>query len=109
MPISPFPVTPAAPPAVAPFNAAGTGALGLPTMQASFTPAFVELTGAGPTLQSLTASAADAAAGRVVIGTVAGVITHYQVRAGTDADAAPGIIRPANFDQDTNPVVFVQC
>lgn len=78
----------------------------LPNMPATFQPAFVELTGAGPSLATLTASVADI--GKIIQGTVNGELKSYQVRAGTDAQALPGIVRPLNFNADTNAVVFVQ-
>lgn len=83
-------------------------ALSLPVMPSAFTPAFVQLTGGGNSLSTLTASVADAAAGRIVQGVVNGELKSYQVRAGTDAQALPGIVRPANFNDPANAVVFVQ-
>lgn len=80
----------------------------LPSMPASFQPAFIEVSGVGPTLKALNANAADAAAGKIVQGTVGGVLKSYQVRAGTDDEDLPGIVHPANFNADTNAVVFVQ-
>lgn len=80
---------------------------GLPTMPSVFTPAFIELTGEGPSLATLIANAADATAGRILTGTVGGQLKNYQVRTGTDAQELPGIVHPANFDADENPVVFV--
>lgn len=80
----------------------------LPSMPSTFIPGFIDLDGVGPTLKTLTASAADAAAGRIVQGTVNGELRSYQVRAGADDEALPGIVRPANFDAETNAVVFVQ-
>ena len=77
----------------------------LPNMPSAFTPAFIELTGAGPSLVTLTANSADI--GKIVQGTVDGELRSYQVRAGSDAQALPGIVRPSNFDADTNAVVFV--
>ncbi|MBX3736743.1 MAG: hypothetical protein KF715_08645 [Candidatus Didemnitutus sp.] len=76
------------------------------TMPASFQPAFVNLTGGGNCLDSLNANAGDI--GKVLQGTVNGELKSYQVRAGTDEADLPGIVRPLNFDPDTNPVVFVQ-
>jgi hypothetical protein len=81
----------------------------LPPMPSAFIPSFVELSGAAGTLKTLTASAKDAAANRIVQGTVGGVLKTYQVRAGTDAEALPGIVHPANYDAATNSVVFVEC
>ena len=96
-------------PGSTPTNAAaapvGLTAAPLPLMPANFIPAFANLAG----LQALTANAADAAAGRAVQGLIAGEFKTYQVRAGTDAEAAPGIVRPANFHATTNAVVFVHC
>lgn len=77
----------------------------LPIMPANFSPGFVELTGAGPSLSTLSASAADL--NRIVQGTVGGELKSYQVRAGTDVQALPGIVRPANYDGTTNAYVFV--
>lgn len=79
----------------------------LPSMPSTFLPAFIELTGGGNSLASLSANAADVTAQRILQGTVNGELKSYQVRAGTDAQALPGIVRPANFDADLNPVVFV--
>lgn len=93
----------------APALPAGDLQLPLPTMPSAFTPAFIELTGGGSSLSTLTASAADAVAGRILQGTVAGELKSYQVRVGTDEEALPGIVRPANFDEVENAVVFVQC
>jgi hypothetical protein len=92
---------------------AGTGVsdatpLSLPPMPSIFQPAFVELTGGATALAALNASAADAAARRVVQGTVNGQLKAYQVRVGADAQDLPGIVRPANFHAVTNAVVFVQ-
>ena len=81
----------------------------LPSMPASFTPAFINLSGTGPTLKTLNASAADATVGRVVTGIVGGEIKNFQVRSGTDAEALPGIVHPANYDATNNAVVFVAC
>lgn len=81
----------------------------LPPMPASFTPAFINLSGGGPTLKTLNASGVDATAGRIVTGIVAGEIKNYQVRAGTDDEALPGIVHPANYDAINNAVVFVSC
>lgn len=80
----------------------------LPSMPSTFEPAFINLEGVGPTLKTLTANVADATAGKIVQGTVNGVLKSYQVRAGTDAEDIPGIVRPANFHADNNAVVFVQ-
>jgi hypothetical protein len=77
-------------------------------MAAIFQPAFVELTGAGNTLATLTASVATDI-GKIVQGTVGGKLRSYQVLAGTDATAVPGIVQPANFDPVANAVVFVAC
>lgn len=76
-------------------------------MPSNFTPAFNGLTGGGNTLANLSANAADATAARIVQGIVNGELRSYQVRAGTDAQDLPGIVRPANFDAETNAVVFV--
>lgn len=110
------PAEPIALPSYTPSNAAavpialdGSGPVStLPAdMPSTFVPAFVELTDGGQSLSTLTANAADAAAGRVVAGTVGGELKHYQVRVGDDAQVLPGIVRPANFDAEENPVVFV--
>jgi hypothetical protein len=77
-------------------------------MPSAFLPAFIGLTGSGPTLATITASAADATAGRILQGTVNGELKSYQVRAGTDDEALPGIVHPSNYDALTNAVVFVQ-
>ncbi len=79
---------------------------GLPTMAATFTPAFNGLTGTGNTLASLNANTADAAAGKIIQGTVNGALKSYQVTAGADAQSLPGIVRPANYDAFSNAVVF---
>lgn len=92
--------------AAAPIDLVGAQS-SLHSMPSTFMPAFVELTGGGISLATLTANAADATAGRILQGTVNGELRSYQVRVGTDAQAAPGIIRPANFDAENNPVVFV--
>jgi hypothetical protein len=84
----------------------GAAALPLITMPASFSPAFVELTGGGAALDTKAAVAADL--GKILQGTVANELKSYQVRAGVDATARPGIVRAANFDALTNPIVFVQ-
>ena len=76
------------------------------TMPASFNPAFIELTGSAGALDTLNASAADL--NKVLQGTVGGRLKSYQVRAGTDATALPGIVRCANYDGATNAIVFVQ-
>lgn len=81
---------------------------GVPSVPSVFTPAFIELTGGGNSLSTLNANAADAAVGKILQGTVAGVLKNYQVRVGTDAQDLPGIVHPANFDAVTNAVVFVQ-
>lgn len=81
----------------------------LVSMPSTFTPAFVELDGGGQSLSTLSANQADAAAGRLVQGTVGGELKTYQVRAGADAQALPGIVRPANFHAVNNAVVFVSC
>ncbi len=106
--------TNAAPVAIAinddPTNAAAVpiGAPAIPyiNMPASFQPAFIELTGSGPCLDSLMATAADL--NKVLQGTVNGELKSYQVRAGTDAAALPGIVRCANFNDPANAIVFVQ-
>ncbi len=110
MPQSPFPSPIASTPApVSPFSYGDTAeAASLPSMPSTFTPAFEGLSGDGPTLKTLTASTADVVAKRVVQGMVDGQLKSYQVRAGTDAEDLPGIVRPANYDADTNAVVFVQ-
>jgi hypothetical protein len=94
------------PPQIIAFD--GTVQSGLPAMPASFQPAFLELTGGGNSLSTLNANAADAAAGKILQGTVGGILKSYQVRVGTDAQEVPGIIRPANHDDVTNAVIFVQ-
>jgi hypothetical protein len=76
------------------------------TMPASFQPAFLEVSGGGPTLKTLNATAADI--GKLVQGLVASQLKTYEVCAGTDAEDLPGIVHPANYDADANPVVFVQ-
>jgi hypothetical protein len=81
---------------------------GVPSMPSTFVPAFVELTGAGPSLSTINANAADAAVGKILTGIVAGQVKNYQVRAGTDAQDLPGIVHPLNYNVDTNAVVFVQ-
>ena len=86
----------------------GSTTASLPTMASSFTPAFVELTGAGNTLSTLNASVATDI-GKILQGTVGGVLKSYQVRAGTDAQVVPGIIHPANYDPVLNACVFVEC
>ncbi len=75
-------------------------------MPSTFTPAFVELAAGGNSLNTLNASPADI--GKVVQGTVGGQLKSYQVRAGTDAQDLPGLVRPANFNDPANAVVFVQ-
>jgi len=77
----------------------------LPTMPSVFSPAFVDLTGGAPALAALTVASIDE--GRILQGTVNSELKSYQVRAGTDAQALPGIVRPANFDASTNAYVFV--
>lgn len=81
----------------------------LPSMPASFIPAFIELTGPGPSLETLPASAADAAVSRVLQGLVGGALKTYQVVGGTDAQELPGIVHPINYDAETNPFIFVEC
>ncbi|MFA6289451.1 MAG: hypothetical protein WC661_18880 [Opitutaceae bacterium] len=77
----------------------------LPAAAGIFRPAFIELTGGEASLDTLNVSADDF--GKWIAGTVAGERKNYQVRAGTDAQALPGIVRPANFDAINNPFVFV--
>ena len=104
--ISPGNFTPTTDPAVAiPFSG---GPSALPSMSSTFTPAFIELTGAGPSLATLNANAVDAAAGRILQGVVNGELKNYQVRVGDQAQDLPGIVRPANFHEDDNAVLFVQ-
>jgi hypothetical protein len=114
--------TPAAPSAIAPDDVsiadytpttypAGTGVdVTSPTpllvMPATFSPAFVELTGSAAALDHLTVAPHDV--GRIIQGTVATELKSYQVRAGTDAPALPGLVRPANYHAGTNAFVFVQ-
>jgi hypothetical protein len=81
----------------------------VPTMPGSFPVAFVELTGNGPTLKSLTANAAIDAGTRCLQGFVNGELKSYRVAAGVDAEALPGIVRPSNFDPVNNACVFVAC
>lgn len=89
-------------------NPDGTTQTGLPSMPSAFTPAFIELTGGGASLNTLTANAADATAGKILQGTVGGQLKSYQVQDGTDAQDLPGIVHPANFDPVANPVIFVE-
>lgn len=85
----------------------GAGNTPLINMPASFQPAFVELTGGGPALDTVMATAADI--GKILQGTVAGELKSYRVAAGTDAADLPGVVRCGNFDAVLNAVVFVQC
>ncbi|HEY1791563.1 MAG TPA: hypothetical protein VGG34_01480 [Opitutaceae bacterium] len=78
----------------------------LPNMPSVFQPAFNGLTGGGNSLSTLTASAADI--GKFIQGKDGAQMRSYEVCAGADATAAPGIIRPANFDAVNNAVVFVE-
>lgn len=78
----------------------------LPKMSSIFTPAFVEISGSASALDQLNAAAPDE--GRIIQGTVGGQLKSYQVRAGTEATDAPGLVRPANFNAATNAFVFVQ-
>ena len=69
---------------------------------AIFTPAFVDIEG----VQALAVTASDE--DRVFQGTIDGQLKSYQVRPGDDEEDLPGIVRPANFDTDTNAFVLVQ-
>ena len=108
-PVAPSPANDTAsttPPNTFPF---GSTYNSVPSMPAAFIPAFTALTGAGAALASLNASTTDATNGLVLEGIVGGTRVAYQVRAGTDAQSLPGIVRPANFDAVNNAVVFVEC
>ncbi|AHF94218.1 hypothetical protein OPIT5_08345 [Opitutaceae bacterium TAV5] len=76
----------------------------IPLMSSTFKPAFVGLSGIG-SLSTIQATIADA--GTVLQGVVNDELKSYRVRSGTDEEAHPGIVHPANFDADENPVVFV--
>ena len=90
--------------AAAPIDLVGAQS-SLRSMPSTFIPAFVGLTGGGLSLATLTANAADAASNRILQGIVNGELKSYRIRAGTDAQQLPGIVRLANFDADSNPVV----
>lgn len=93
------------PPSAIPLDQGG-GPQPLPQVPGIFTPAFTSLTDGDKPLAGLTANASDI--GRIIQGTVEGVRADYEVCAGTDAQAIPGFIRPANFNASTNAVVFAQ-
>ncbi len=95
-----------------PINLTGGAAALNVNMNSKFQPAFVELSGGGPSLKSLTACAADI--GTILTGTVTnadGSVSRkdYRIAAGADAEALPGVVRPANFDAVNNAVLFVAC
>jgi hypothetical protein len=75
-------------------------------MPASFSPAFIGLSEGSGSLSSLNANIGDA--GKVIQGLVNDTLTSYVVTQSSAASSPPGLIRPANFDEEKNPVVFVQ-
>ena len=80
-------------------------------MQSKFQPAFINLSGGGPTLKSLTACAADVGShllGEITNGDGSVSRGEYRVVAGTDAEALPDIVHPANFDAVNNAVIFMR-
>jgi hypothetical protein len=99
------PLTPTTAPAV-PLNPNDVP-VPLPIMPSTFIPAFSGLVAGGTALNTLTASAADATAKRVVQGLDdSDDLASYQVIAGTNAQNSPTIVHPANYDAGTNAVVF---
>jgi hypothetical protein len=76
----------------------------IPLMSSTFKPAFVNLSGVG-SLSTIQATIADA--GTILQGVVNDELKSYRVRSGTEDEAHPGIVHPANFDAEDNPVVFI--